>query len=251
MRMPWQQIYPGYYERPPDVLESLHFHAARVVSHLGKTQHTISTSLQLSTAPPAEDVRRAWIALRVKHPQLGALTDEAGTKVTYIVPSGEDLEEWLQESLTIYDTTDTRTADDVDANIQECRWLALYYFPSSRELLIRTPHWRTDSIGLLLLQHDLLDILTHGPPSDTPVFDGSELARFPPTFTEGAGMPTEATPEMNKAVDESLAVMLVGSPPVTLREVRPGTVPETTQRAVTRFSQDLSRRSSRPPRPEG
>lgn len=66
--MPWQQLSPGYYERDLDIIESFHIRAARVVSHLGKTQHTISTAIRLSVAPSTEDVQKAWIALRSKHP---------------------------------------------------------------------------------------------------------------------------------------------------------------------------------------
>ncbi|KAJ5430951.1 hypothetical protein N7445_008683 [Penicillium cf. griseofulvum] len=39
----------------------------------------------------------------------------------------------------------------------------LHYLPRLRELVFRTPHWRTDGTGMILLQHDFLTLLARGP----------------------------------------------------------------------------------------
>lgn len=169
------------------------------------------------------------------------MPDETGTKLTYTVPSAEDLATSVRESLTVYDITDTRTADDANASNPESPYLALHYLSSTREFLFRAPHWWVDAIGLVLLQNDFLDILVQEPSLEIPIFDGSEVARFPPTFIEAAGIPTDVTPEMDKAAEDSFSVLLSESAPLALRKVLPGTAPGKSQRTIMRFSQDLSR----------
>jgi hypothetical protein len=236
--MPWQQVAPDRYEREFDTLERFYRGIAASSAHLQKEQYLISSAVRLKSAPSVSELQRAWKALRHQHPQIVTLPDETGSRLTYTVPSQESLKAWMQETLIVHQNGGT--ADSLNASLPANPLFVLYYFPSSRELLFRTPHWRTDGIGLVLVQHAFFSILADGPPSSELVFDGSELARFPPNLDEAAAIPLEITPAMREASDAELAVLVAGPPPISITATLPNLRPSKSQRVGICLPQSLS-----------
>jgi hypothetical protein len=119
--------------------------------------------------------------------------------------------------------------------------MTLHYLPFSRQLLFRTPHWRTDGRGMFLLQHAFCTLLANE--DGATVFDGSEAINLPPSFSQLAGLTDEpATPEMSQASDAVLGVIFAGPPPSSLQESLPNKTPESSHRITTRLDHETSKK---------
>ena len=234
--MPWQQVSPGRYEREFSLMERFYRGIAARGEHIQKEQYLISSAVQLKTAPPVTELQKAWTALRHRHPQIAIVADEGISRCVYTVPSPDDLDAWVRETLIVHTETDC-SADTLHSSLLPSPLLMLHYIPSTRQLLFRTPHWRIDGIGLLHLQDAFFSILARG--AEQPHFDGSELNRTVPPLEEVANLPKEITPEMDQTSNTELAVLAVGAPPVSI-PTQPSTMPTNTIRVGISLPQDLS-----------
>lgn len=238
--MPLQQIKTGQYERPFDTLELFYHGIAATGARFQKEQYLISSVIQLKNVPSVTQLRRAWTALRHQHPEIAAVPDETRSRLVYTVPSSEDLEEWLQKTFVVHED-ETRIAESLDAVIPPSLLFMLHYLPRSKELFFRTPHWRTDGTGLILLQNDFLTLLANGPESVLE-FDGSEVSRIPPTLDEALGISLDTTDEMKQATQAELSVLATGAVPASITQTLPNTTPGNSHRLNTRLSKDLSQK---------
>ncbi|KAL3496549.1 hypothetical protein BJX62DRAFT_250358 [Aspergillus germanicus] len=237
----WRETAPGRYERPLDTGELLYLGVAGLGKELGMQHWLTSSTIELKTAPSVSDVRRAWIALRQRHPQIAAVVlHGVENRFQYAVPSVQELEAWVQESLVVYPDDDTCSAAYLERNLPPADTMMLHYLPYSRELLFRTPHWRTDGRGMFLLQHAFCTLLASK--ADTPVFDGSEAKNLPPSFSQLAGLTDEPpTPQMSQASDAVLGVIFAGSPPSSQPESLPNKTPESSHRITIRLDTETSK----------
>ncbi|KAL3454598.1 hypothetical protein BJX65DRAFT_301234 [Aspergillus insuetus] len=237
----WQETAPGRYERPLDTAELLYLGVAALGEELRMQHWLTSSTIELKSAPSVEDVRRAWIALRHRHPHIASvLLDGVEKRFQYTVPSDEELERWVRETLVVYPDGDTHNAAYLEGTLPPTDTMILHYLPYTRQLLFRTPHWRTDGRGMFLLQHAFCTLLVSE--ADAPVFDGSEAINLPPSFSQLEGLTDEpATPEMSQASDAILGVVFTGSPPSSLRESLPNTTPGSSHRITIRLDQGTSK----------
>ncbi|OGM50113.1 hypothetical protein ABOM_001389 [Aspergillus bombycis] len=199
--MPWQPVSTNRYDRAFDSLEKFYRGIAEVA--------------------PVKEVRQAWKALRRQYPQIAAVEDEPGTRLTDTVPSPEELEAWVHDTFFV---EVGNSATHLYQTLSPSSLFYLYYLPRSCELLFRTPHWRVDGIGLMYLQATFLRILADGP-AETQL-DGSEAARLAPSLDKAALVPPEVTPALSEAADAELEVLLKGLPGVSIatqRRILPGT----------------------------
>lgn len=238
--MPLKQVKFGQYERPFDTLELFYRGVAATGSPFQKEQYHISSVIQLKNLPSVTQLRQAWKGLRYQHPQIAATSDETSSRLVYTVPSPDILEEWLQMTFAVHDN-ETRRAESLDAVLPQSSLFMLHYLPQSRELFFRTPHWRTDGTGMILLQHDYLALLAEGPQS-TLKFDGSEVSRIPPSLDEAAGISLDITDEMKVATEAELAVIANGTAPSSIVQTLPNTTPGNSRRLSTFFPKELSGR---------
>ncbi|KAH8703890.1 hypothetical protein BGW36DRAFT_287589 [Talaromyces proteolyticus] len=232
--MSWQEIDPGRYERPFDTIERNFWDIAAFGSHLKKQHYLISSAVQFKNLPSVTAVKQAWMMFRHKHPQIAVVPDANRQQLVYTVPSPEDLDAWVQETLSIYADNESRSAEDLTAELSPCHLFMLHYLPSSRELLFRTPHWRTDGVGLIHLQHEFCSLLAQGPSGTPLVFDGSEISRFPPPMDKVTGIPLKVTPQMSQAADRQSCM------PASFREALSSTSPAAPRRIGTHFTRDVS-----------
>lgn len=240
--MSWQQTAPGVYARPFDTIERFYRGIAGSGAHLNREQYLISSAVQFKDAVSPEDLRQAWKALIHKHPQQATVADESGANLTYTVLSPESLDAWVQKTLTVYPESDTRSAEDLDVALSPCPVLTAHYLPASRELLFRTPHWRSDGIGLILLQDVFFDLLAKGSSAKDLVFDGSEISRFPATMDQAASINLKVTPEISQGADAQLAPLFVGSAPAAFDAELPNNLPSESRRMGTHLSREESQK---------
>ncbi|KAJ5818338.1 hypothetical protein N7474_003929 [Penicillium riverlandense] len=236
--MPFHQVKIGQYERPFDTLELLYRGIAAIGTPYQKEQYLVSSGIRLKNAPAVTELHQAWKALRHQHPQIAAVPDQTGSRLIYTVPSSESLNEWLQNTFIVH-SNETRSAESLDASLRPSSLFMLHYLPQSRELLFRTPHWRTDGIGLILLQHDFLTLLVRGFQSALE-FNGSEVSRIPPSLDEVACISLDITDEMKRATEAELSVLATGSAPASISRTLPNTSPGNSRRVSARLSKDLS-----------
>ena len=236
--MPLKQVKFGQYERPFDTLELLDRGVAATGSRFQKEQYHISSVIQLKNVPSVAQLHEAWKELRHQHPQIAAISDETSSRLIYTVPSPETLEEWLQNTFVVH-LSETRNAESLDAVLTPSPLFMLHYLPRSRELFFRTPHWRTDGTGMVLLQHDFLTLLARGPQSSLE-FDGSEVSRIPPSLDEAVGISLDITDEMKVATEAELAILANGTAPSSIIQTLQNTTPGNSRRSSTRLSKDLS-----------
>ncbi|KAJ5994530.1 hypothetical protein N7451_010254 [Penicillium sp. IBT 35674x] len=235
--MKWQEVSPGRYERPFDSIESFYRIIASAGASLNKQHYFISSTLRLEKLPPLQDVQNAWRGLRQRYPQIAAIPDETGARFRYTVPSHTELDSWVQDSVIVDNGS---SASEKCEREQPSSMFLLFYLPSTRELLFRTPHWRIDGIGLMDLQNAFLRILANVPPA-TIYLDGPEAQYLTPSLDGAAAVPLEVTPETTQATDDELAVYQQGQPSVSIATL-PNVIPTATRRIHSRFSPETTTR---------
>ncbi|KAJ5698000.1 hypothetical protein N7462_000005 [Penicillium macrosclerotiorum] len=238
--MPFQQAKFDQYERPFDTLELLYRSIAATGVHFQKEQYLISSVIRLEREPSMTCLQQSWKVLRYQHPQIASEPNKTGTRLVYTVPSLEALEKWLQNTLVLH-ANETRPAESLDEDLLPSSLFTLHYLPLSRELLFRTPHWRTDGRGMILIQRDFLTLLAQGP-QPALEFDGSEFSRIPPSLDEAVGISLEITDEMKRATETELSVLTIGPEPASIIQTLPNTRPKNSCRLSTRLSKDLTQR---------
>lgn len=226
-------------ERPLDTLELFYRGISETGARFQKEQYLISSVIQLKNVPSVTQLLQAWKALRHQHPQIAAAPDETGSRLIYTVPSPESLEEWLQETFVVH-SSETHPAQSLDVVLPPSPLFMLHYLPQSRELFFRTPHWRIDGTGMILLQHEFLTLLSRGPQSSLK-FDGSEVSRIPPSLDQAAGISLDITDEKKLGTAAELSVLANGPTPASINRVLQNTTPGDSHRLSTRLSKELSR----------
>ncbi|KAE8410628.1 hypothetical protein BDV36DRAFT_302592 [Aspergillus pseudocaelatus] len=94
--MPWHPVSTNRYERAFDSLK-FDWGIAEAGAPLQKQLYLVSCSLKPQHLAPVKEARQAWKALRRQYPQIAAVADKSGTRLTYTVPSPEELEAWVHD----------------------------------------------------------------------------------------------------------------------------------------------------------
>ncbi|RDH19783.1 hypothetical protein M747DRAFT_238647 [Aspergillus niger ATCC 13496] len=156
------------------------------------------------------------------------------------MPTPEDIDQWLEETFIVHPEAEynVTSAEKLALSLPPSPFFKLHWVPASRELIFRTPHWRTDGAGLMMLQDAFLTLLSS--PAEEINFDGSEISRLPPTMNELFCSGFEATEETKKAFDgEWQAVFDPSLKPLSwVKHALPGTIPGSTVRLSHKFSKD-------------
>ncbi|KAI1402436.1 hypothetical protein F4819DRAFT_496010 [Hypoxylon fuscum] len=131
---------------------------------LDREHWTVSLAMNLSFPPsigdPTHYLSRAWQALRLQYPALGATlsslhaSDKGAEPWVSIGPY--DAHSWAKDTFILSDEKDASTlfSKGHPTPTATCYWL-----PSSREVMIRSSHWRIDGVGMVKLGHSFLTIL--------------------------------------------------------------------------------------------
>ncbi|OJJ78099.1 hypothetical protein ASPBRDRAFT_37310 [Aspergillus brasiliensis CBS 101740] len=239
--MPFVQTKPGQYDRPLDDLEIFHRTIGATGASFHKQQYFIIGALKLRNKPEISDLQQAWTALRHLHPRLATVIDETGTRCRYTVPTPEAVNQWLEETFIVHPEAEYNdpSGEKLALRLPPSPFFKLHWVPAARELLFRTPHWRTDGAGLMMLQDAFLRLLSA--PAQEIVFDGSEISRLPPTMHDLLSSGFKATEETQKAFAAEWHAALTDpslKPLSWVKHALPGTVPGSTVRLSHTFSRE-------------
>ncbi|KAL4972044.1 hypothetical protein BDW66DRAFT_164512 [Aspergillus desertorum] len=123
----------------------------------------------------------------------------------------------------VADGSGSKSAETVEPDLKPADLFMLHCLPRSRQLLFRAPHWRTDGRGMILLQDEFSRC--------------SPRAQSQGTLT---GLSYEVTPEMARASDAVLSVLVSGSTPLSVKESLASGTPKKSRRAAISLPPDLS-----------
>ncbi|KAL7622879.1 hypothetical protein AAE478_006558 [Parahypoxylon ruwenzoriense] len=125
---------------------------------------TISLPLKLRFPPyigdPTSYLSRAWQALRLQHPALGATlspqsgSDPKGGLMVSISPYDPD--SWVNDTFIRRDEKDAST---LFSKLFPTATATCYWLPTAGELVLRSSHWCIDGVGMVRLGHNFLTIL--------------------------------------------------------------------------------------------
>lgn len=177
----WQPSAPGVSSRPLDTLENFFKLLSDSGSPINREHWAVSLALRVNFKPPLADpipyIRRAWLLTGRLHPTLsGSVVDDVN-KTTSQASSARpilttrrfDAEAWISKTFIVQQHSKNRHNDDKETAISSasdlfagmlstgtptCHWIT-----TTREILIRSAHWRIDGIGILMLAHSFLSSL--------------------------------------------------------------------------------------------
>lgn len=238
--MSLEQVAPGVYERPFDSLEKFHASIAATGANFQREHYFIGSVIRLHTKPAISDLKQAWKALCHQHPRIAATTDETRTRFQYTVPTAEALEQWLEETFIVHPENEPSpsSAENLHRVLPPSPLFKLHWLPSSRELLFRATHWRTDGKGMMLLLDAYLSILSSS--AEDVVFDGSEVSRIAPPLDELLCPNFEVTEDVQQASKAELSVVFNGPELASFERALPNIAPGDTYRISHQFSKDTT-----------
>ncbi|KAI4859337.1 hypothetical protein F4820DRAFT_173325 [Hypoxylon rubiginosum] len=121
-------------------------------------------ALKLSFPPsivdPVPYLKRAWQALQVQHPALGAILSPSGASdlkaQSTVSAISYEPEAWANISFSCRDERDAAT---LFSSLRPTATATCYWLSKSSEVVLRTSHWRVDGVGMTKLGHRFLATL--------------------------------------------------------------------------------------------
>lgn len=225
----WKEIAPGRYERPLDVLETWYYnHSVQPARDLVREDNVgiCISKLEFKEADfrgnyptSTERIRQAWKALRFRQPVMASFAED-GKRICILPTDDAELEAWSYRTFTTIEDPAGRTGEDYYGRLPLIRQTSIYYFPASQELILRSPHYLIDGLGIVQLFHSLLEIAT----MPGPVEMGKLSLPLSPPLKIAANIPS-MTPEQIEKCGEFLGSMFQSpfiGPALSMSTPRPG-----------------------------
>lgn len=193
----------------------------------------------VTTADQERRLRSAWSALRLRHPDV-ALTLHDDEKRYEPLQSDADLSKWTSE--TFYVEKEARCVDELIPRLKlsPSKHASCHWFPTSKEILIVSPHWRWDGKGIVMLLSALVELSS---------LDSTRLASLPQPGAEAVNL----VPSLNSLLDitsetviekkwcekadQMLASFVDGTPALGMAS-KDASLPQDTKRIVTKLSNE-------------
>jgi hypothetical protein len=245
MTMAWREVTSGVWQRPLGENEALIKKFGMLGWRFGRDHWALNISASFKANKSKEwDVasrlRNGWIAFRFQHPSIATrLSDE--DVMEYRTGSPEIIESWANETFSI--VSGEATVDEIAANLKPSDVLTLFYFPRHDQVLLHTPHWRTDGPGGLQLLNAFFEA-TVSLRSRHPLTLswGDEHKRLAPSVEEALNLPAEATPEITSAVQAITSAVAKMGPGVGVECIGDAnTEPGATKNARLRLSESQTK----------
>jgi hypothetical protein len=217
----WSQTSAGISSRPLDTLENFFSILTDSGAPVNREHWAPSVALKIDFSPSLTDpipyLRRAWLLTGRLHPTFsgslvkqsnGSKGQESSSARPLLTIHPFDADAWVSKGFLIASEASASAVFGgmLSSGIPTCHWL-----PASREILIRSPHWRIDGIGLLMFAHSFLSslasVLRHGPDCDLDSYDGlvgSGLLTRSLDDVADAYTDEDTTPENVKAAADGL-----------------------------------------------
>ncbi|PON26427.1 hypothetical protein TGAM01_v204903 [Trichoderma gamsii] len=228
----WRQSSAGISSRPVDTLENFFIILNESGAPVNREHWAALAALKINFKPSLTDpipyLRRAWLLTGRLHPTFTASVvkrsndgSKSSSERPLLTIQPFDADAWVSKTFL---TTSGASASAVfggmlSNGIPTCHWL-----PASQEILIRSPHWRIDGMGLLMLTHSFLSslasVLRHGLDRDPDSYDGligSGLLTRSLDDVADAYIDEDTTPQNVKATaDELVGEFVQGVPSIGL-----------------------------------
>ncbi|EPS36389.1 hypothetical protein H072_10081 [Dactylellina haptotyla CBS 200.50] len=193
----WREIAPGRWTRDFDPLEKcLHF-SALASPHL--VQWTVSFGAILPEITfSVEEIKAAWLVLRHTHPHIACTIQDTG--YCYQVPTEEDLEKWLDE--TVHVDNSGKPGRELAMSLEPPSSSRVVFLPDRREIFFQIRHELIDGVGSTKLLDWFLKTLSEGG-KPIPKF-GDEASRLSPSIAQlmDAENPPPAVLEEGRKIGE-------------------------------------------------
>ena len=134
--------------RPLGTLERFFKMLADAGKPLNREHWTVHASMRLSfQSPPPDDnsefdivssLRRAWQALYLQHPALGATISESDGDMPHLTMVLPDIDAWTNNTFAVIH--DYHSAIALFSSLHSTPTATCYWIPSSSELVIRSSH---------------------------------------------------------------------------------------------------------------
>ncbi|KAI4185691.1 MAG: hypothetical protein LQ348_004326 [Seirophora lacunosa] len=228
----WEETAPNYWGRPLDPMERwVRTNAVAAAKTEGREDYTINIFVRTAFDPRefggmtdfVDRLKQAWVALRARQPMLASYAVD-DRRVCCLSNKKVHLESWLRDSFfVVHDSTgdvvDESSGDGAHTaygHFAPTKHAALYFFPETKDILIRCPHYLMDGIGHLMLLHHLLsDVSKREPVEESQERQPSAHSLSPP-LERAVNLPV-ATPSQRAGVKDFVDQFLAGSfPPMGL-----------------------------------
>lgn len=153
--MTWAEETTGQYSRSLGAVESVYRKISQAFASLNREHWGLYCicALEFSSSIPnstgyddvSQILQQAWVNLMLEFPGL-AVRPEGLTRKTYTAIAPED---WATK--TFYVKPDSECPDDILSAYPNRDLPGLYFFPSSREVMLLVSHWRMDGLGTCML----------------------------------------------------------------------------------------------------
>ncbi|KAK6499973.1 hypothetical protein TWF481_010330 [Arthrobotrys musiformis] len=188
----WEEIKPGTWYRGLDAMERLLYFYEHIDPNLAQWNVAIGIKLPAGVQYSVEEVKTAWMSLRMENPVIACTIEDHGRGIQYQVPTENELVEWAEE--TVHIDTSGRTAREMTTYGKLPKSSTLHFFPHLRELSIHARHELLDGVGLLLCGNKFLKQLRVGSTSKHTI--GEEIALLPSPTVDILGGNESLSPQM-------------------------------------------------------
>lgn len=208
----WEQVAPNQFERAIDDMERFYALQESITAHFGVQNWKLSNGLRIKTNRPnlVDDVKRAWIALRYKHPFLASQIE--GDRWVYRVADEAELDQWLQETFFVHDNTMTSRELYPQLSTQPLKRAVMHFLARTQEIVLQSPHSQMDGLGIMLWYDNFLKELVKSP--ETIAF-GDEAKNLLPALTSLARIPPYSA-QQKRRWDQNMDDWLSNMPTVRL-----------------------------------
>lgn len=209
--MAWTKIESRRFQRPIGENERF-IKAVGDRAHSEAREHWSITSYasfrfdEATPSAPREVVqllRQAWKRLRFQHPSIASTAND--NTLDYLVPTAEELEDWVDETFTVVHNADLRV-NDVIASLKPSRYVTGHYLVHTSQVIIHLAHWRTDGHGAFQLLSAFFDAVVADAKAEYLPW-GLEIHRLVPTVEEALNNPIVASPGIHAAAKAYLSTV--------------------------------------------
>jgi 15-O-acetyltransferase Tri3 len=202
--MTWNETNSGNLRSELGQVEKVYRNISTLFLPLNKEHWVIHCICTLQALPGniVDSLRNAWKTLRFEYPDIGVIPDGVAYK-TYSTVDGLDLQNWLDETFFVQHEG---TAKDIIEAAKPNSFPSLYYFPTSREVLFLSAHWRIDGVGTLNVLDRLFSMVANDvvdPAATLPW--GTEHGGLSPCLEDAIGASSEYSDEMRTYARDAIA----------------------------------------------
>lgn len=206
-KLEWREESPKHWVRSLDSIESFFYSASSIKTPSGMAHLMVRVGarLPLGIDCTIETIKEAWKTLRFYHPRIASSVVDG--KLTYTIPSSQQLEEWLKA--TVYIDPVATSGLEVLATFKSLDTGVLIVLPTVREIIFEIPHCHIDGVGAMKFMNIILETL-QAPPKKVTFGDEHRNLSNSITFKLGLQDPSKSDLHQAREIIRDFSVGLPG-----------------------------------------